>query len=265
MQTEHSIQSNSMVFLSHLDNHAQNYRQHGEHQLAKLRESLKRFGQARSVVAQEKPDGRYTIVAGHGIVAAARQLGFTQLRVDVLPSSWTAESIKGFLIAENRLSLDAEENEALLANLLQEQVDSGHLLDALGSSQAELQALLSEVLFDDEPKEVPQLPTRTQDDLRREMTISQGRVAEIPTTGRTVTVDAEGLAPPVGRTPDQYLQLYENTMLRQIVLIYQKEKYANMLDRFSIIRKNHKLDTNAQVVEYLLDRYYAEEEVAADA
>ncbi|HEX3640121.1 MAG TPA: DNA methyltransferase [Ktedonobacteraceae bacterium] len=127
--------------LDKLNAHPRNYRQHPEAQVSKLVSSLVRFGQGRSIVVQDGPQG-YLIVAGHGIVQAATKLGYTELRADILPADWTEEQISGYLIADNMHSQEAQDDDRALAELLQEQQDAGFDLASLGTDDEYLRQLL---------------------------------------------------------------------------------------------------------------------------
>ncbi len=149
--TERSqIKENRIVSLTHLAPHPRNYRQHPESQIAQLTASLRRFGQGRSIVVQDGPES-LLIVAGHGIVEAARRLGYTALRADILPASWTPEQIEGYLIADNLHCREAVDEEAMLAALLQEQQDAGYDLASLGADEQWMRQLFKSL----EDGEVP--------------------------------------------------------------------------------------------------------------
>lgn len=141
------IKENRVVSLDQLVPHPQNYRQHPESQVKKLVASLQRFGQGRSIVVQDGPE-HLLIVAGHGIVEAARQIGYTELRADILPASWTHEQVVGYLVADNLHSQEAEDDEELLASLLEEQKNAGFDLLSLGTDEESLRQML-ESLGDD--------------------------------------------------------------------------------------------------------------------
>ena len=69
---------NRTIEIGLLDPHPGNYNQHPAKQVERLRVSLRKFGQPRSIVVQAHPEGsgraagRYTIVAGHGVTLAAQ-------------------------------------------------------------------------------------------------------------------------------------------------------------------------------------------------
>jgi len=128
-----------------LDPHPKNYRIHTKQQLGQLQSALIRFGQVRSIVVQEKSDGRYLIVAGHGIVEAAKLLSWSQIKADVIDTEWSSEEIKAYLIADNRTSNAAKDDEYILLDLLQEQNALGIDLNSLGLYEGELDDLIAKL------------------------------------------------------------------------------------------------------------------------
>lgn len=135
------LKNNRIVSLDKLTPHPRNYRQHPEGQVGKLVASLARFGQGRSIVVQDGPEG-YLIVAGHGIVEAAKKLKYTELRADILPADWSPAQIEGYLVADNLHSQEAQDDETMLAAILQEQQDAGFDLASLGTDDEALRQLL---------------------------------------------------------------------------------------------------------------------------
>lgn len=83
--------------------------------IPEIQESLRRFGQQRTVLAL--PDG--TLVAGHHVWRAAREEGWTHIAVD--HSDLTDREVDAYLLADNRLSELGTFDDELLAALLSEQ------------------------------------------------------------------------------------------------------------------------------------------------
>jgi ParB-like chromosome segregation protein Spo0J len=119
-----------------------NYRKHPDDQLQKLRASLRRFGQVRSVVVQEGAPEHYLMVAGEGITTAATAEGLAEIRADILPADWTPEQVQGYLIADNQGG--AEDDPVQLASLLREQQELGLDTTALGFDQGQIDAIMRE-------------------------------------------------------------------------------------------------------------------------
>ena len=114
------------VDIDTLSPHPQNYRSHPADQLEHIVQSLQEHGLYRNVVVAK--DG--TLLAGHGVWEAAKSLGWTEIdvvRVDVAPDDPSALKI---LTGDNELSLLAEIDDRLLADLLkliQDEADTGLL------------------------------------------------------------------------------------------------------------------------------------------
>jgi len=88
------------VQLSALRAHPQNYNQHSEDQIKRLVASLERFGQAKEIVVY---DGM--IVAGHGLVEAARRLGWSSIQASDRTHDWTAEEALAYPVPYTHLTL----------------------------------------------------------------------------------------------------------------------------------------------------------------
>lgn len=135
-----------------------NARLHPERNLAAIRSSLARFGQAEPLVVQLKT---MRLIAGHGRLAAMRALGWTEVdvvEVDLSPTESTA-----LATALNRSAELAEWDKRALASLL-EQLQEEDCFAGLGFVQQDLDALLGELAMEDDPlagliqDEVPGLP-----------------------------------------------------------------------------------------------------------
>ena len=86
-----------------------NARTHSPEQIAKLRASLREFGFINPVII----DKDYTIIAGHGRCAAAKEEGLTEVPC-VLADHLTDAQKKAYIIADNRMAMDAGWDEELL-------------------------------------------------------------------------------------------------------------------------------------------------------
>jgi hypothetical protein len=123
--------------------HPENYRSHPPDQLDHIKHSLTELGQYKNVVV--KPDG--TILAGHGVVTAARELGWEKIAVRVFDGS--PEQCRLLMIADNELSRRAEDDDRMLTELLRElNTDIG--LQGTGYDEAMLANLLLVTRTEDE-------------------------------------------------------------------------------------------------------------------
>ncbi len=116
-----------------------NYLVHGQDQLTSLAESLKNFGQAKNIVTW-----RGYIVAGHGLVEAAKLLGWTHIEVKELNFDLTETQVEAYLIADNRTAELSTKDESALANMLHRIRANGGdtLLPAVGYNSAQIDSKL---------------------------------------------------------------------------------------------------------------------------
>jgi len=113
-----------LVPIASLKPHSRNYRSHPDDQLEHLVESLRRFGVYCNVVVAK--DG--TILAGHGVVEAAKKAKMKEIpviRLSVAPESSAAIKV---LVGDNEIEHLAEQNDRLLSELLKELKTSDKLL-----------------------------------------------------------------------------------------------------------------------------------------
>ena len=89
--------------------YARNSRTHSDAQVDKIAASIKEFGFLNPVIV----DGESGIVAGHGRVLAAKKLGLDELPC-VEASHLTDAQRRAYIIADNRLALDAGWDDEML-------------------------------------------------------------------------------------------------------------------------------------------------------
>lgn len=116
--------------------YAGNARVHGEDQVARLAESLVRFGWTAPCLVDE----RGVLVAGHGRLLAARKIGLREVPVIRLDHLSDAEA-RAYRIADNKLTELAGWDDALLAAELARLREDGVDLDLLGFAEDELDRL----------------------------------------------------------------------------------------------------------------------------
>ena len=98
-----------LVPLDKLIPYANNARTHSPAQINKLRSSLREFGFINPVII----DRDYGIIAGHGRVLAAREEGISEVPC-VFADHLTEAQKKAYILADNRMAMDAGWDEALL-------------------------------------------------------------------------------------------------------------------------------------------------------
>lgn len=129
--------------LAGLRAHPKNYNRHSEAQIGRLMKSLERFGQPKEIVIWAptpgpSPDGEGRfIIAGHGLVEAARRLGWKALRASDMSEEWSEAQALAFMAADNELARLGDPDEAALAALVAETADFDRELAALAAGTEE--------------------------------------------------------------------------------------------------------------------------------
>jgi ParB-like chromosome segregation protein Spo0J len=80
--------------------YARNARTHTKEQIARIAESISRFGFTNPVLVDEGG----TILAGHARVLAAKKLGLADVPV-MVARGWTPEERRAYVLADNQLAL----------------------------------------------------------------------------------------------------------------------------------------------------------------
>lgn len=113
--------------------YARNSRTHSEAQVAQIAASIKEFGWTNPVLL----DGDNGIIAGHGRVLAAQKLGEKKVPTIEL-SHMTENQRKAYIIADNKLAMNAGWDDVMLALEIDDLKDAGFDLDLLGFDPSEL-------------------------------------------------------------------------------------------------------------------------------
>jgi hypothetical protein len=115
-----------------------NSRTHSDEQVAQIAASIKEFGWTNPILV----DGDNGIIAGHGRVMAARKLKYKEVPTIEL-KDLTETQRKAYIIADNRLALNAGWDNEMLTNELNDLLDDGFALELLGFDQSEIDNLLN--------------------------------------------------------------------------------------------------------------------------
>ncbi|NBX86959.1 MAG: DNA methylase [Bacteroidetes bacterium] len=130
--------------------YARNSRTHSDAQVAQIAASIREFGWTNPVLL----DGDNGIIAGHGRVMAAQKLGETQVPTIEL-GHLNPNQKRAYIIADNKLALNAGWDEQMLALEIQDLKDVGYDLELLGFDLNELQSIDDE----EEPQDTEGLST----------------------------------------------------------------------------------------------------------
>ena len=128
-----------LVDINKLIPYVNNARTHSKEQIQKLRSSLREFGFVNPVII----DKEYNVIAGHGRIVAAKEEGIQQVPcvyVDYL----TEAQKKAYILADNRMALDAGWDDELLAVEMEELQSLGFDLGLTGFDEKELADLFAD-------------------------------------------------------------------------------------------------------------------------
>lgn len=114
-----------------------NARTHSPEQIKKLRASLREFGFVNPVLI----DREYNVIAGHGRLTAAREEGFTEVPC-VYVDHLTEAQKKAYILADNRMAMDAGWDEDLLRVELESLQEMAYDLSFTGFDEKELAAMM---------------------------------------------------------------------------------------------------------------------------
>jgi len=117
--------------------YAKNSRTHDDAQVAQIAASIKEFGWTNPILV----DGDKGVIAGHGRLLAARKLGMAKVPTIELKDMTEAQK-KAYIIADNKLALNAGWDTAMLSIEMKDLEDEGFDLALLGFDDKELNALL---------------------------------------------------------------------------------------------------------------------------
>ena len=120
-----------------------NARTHSPEQVNKLAGSIKEFGFINPIIISD--DGG--VLAGHGRILAAKKLGMKQVPC-VIESHLTEAQKRAYILADNRLALDAGWDEEMLRLELTELKDLNFKLELLGFNDEELSQYFTDDNFE---------------------------------------------------------------------------------------------------------------------
>ena len=116
--------------------YARNARTHSDEQVAQLMASIRQWGWTVPVLVDEAGG----IIAGHGRVLAAARLGIAEVPV-MIARGWSEAQKQAYVIADNKLALNAGWDEKLLRIEVADLEALGFNIPLLAFSERELKAL----------------------------------------------------------------------------------------------------------------------------
>jgi DNA modification methylase len=128
-----------LVDINKLIPYVNNARTHSPEQITKLRSSLREFGFINPVLI----DREYNVLAGHGRIAAAKEEGITEVPCVFVEHLSEAQK-KAYILADNRMSLDAGWDDELLKVEMASLQEMGFDVGMTGFDESELADLFGE-------------------------------------------------------------------------------------------------------------------------
>ena len=200
--------------------YVKNSRTHSDAQVAQIAASIKEFGWTNPILV----DGDNGIIAGHGRLMAARKLGYKEVPTIEL-ADLTETQKRAYIIADNRLALNAGWDNEMLTIELNDLLVDGFALELLGFDPKELNALLEpevvQGLTDEDA--VPDVPEEPKTKLGDIYQLGNHRLM----CGDSTSIDAVDKLMQ-GTYPD---------------LIHTDPPYGmNAVSKSSVLKKNYKID-----------------------
>ena len=145
--------------------YAKNSRTHSDEQVSQVAASIKEFGFTNPILV----DGDNVLIAGHGRLLAAQRLGLDEVPCIRL-SHLTESQKRAYVIADNKLAMNAGWDDDLLMLEIGDLKDEGFDVSLTGFSEEELAGLvvqeISEGLTDEDAvPEAPKVPVTVEGDV----------------------------------------------------------------------------------------------------
>ena len=122
-----------LVDINKLVPYVNNARTHSPEQITKLRLSLREFGFVNPVLI----DRQFNVLAGHGRIAAAKEEGIKEVPCVFVEHLSEAQK-KAYILADNRMSLDAGWDDELLKVEMESLQEMGFDIGMTGFDESEI-------------------------------------------------------------------------------------------------------------------------------
>ena len=132
--------------------YARNSRTHSDAQVAQIAASIREWGWTMPILVDEAGN----VIAGHGRIMAAQKLGIQDVPC-MTASGWSEAKRRAYVIADNKLALNAGWDNEMLAVEFSDLKEMGFDLELTGFEAAEIDALL-----DDDSSEDDTLPDQKE-------------------------------------------------------------------------------------------------------
>ena len=145
--------------------YVRNSRTHSETQVAQIAASIREWGWTMPILCDEEGN----VIAGHGRIMAAQKLGIEEAPC-MTATGWSEAKRRAYVIADNKLAMNAEWDNDMLALEFADLKDEGFELELTGFDMDEIGALFpdeqTEGLTDEDAvPEVPETPVTVEGDV----------------------------------------------------------------------------------------------------
>lgn len=145
--------------------YARNSRTHSDEQVTQIAASIKEWGFTNPLLI----DGDGGIIAGHGRLLAAKKLALEEVPC-IIADGWTDAQKRAYVIADNKLALNAGWDNAMLSVEFAALGDAGFNLDLTGFNSEEIAGLLTPEVVqgltdEDAVPEAPETPVSVLGDV----------------------------------------------------------------------------------------------------
>ena len=137
--------------------YAKNARTHSEEQIEQIAHAIEQWGWTVPCLVDEKGG----LIAGHGRVLAAKQLGLDEVPV-VVARGWSAAQKRAYVLADNKLTENGGWDDDLLKVEIGELQGEGFDLTLTGFSAMEIGQLLGDVMVTDDIEDAPESKYKEQ-------------------------------------------------------------------------------------------------------
>lgn len=149
--------------------YVRNARVHSDRQVDQIAASIKEFGWTIPILISEDN----TLIAGHGRVLAAKNLGIAEVPT-MVAKGWTEAQRRAYTLTDNKLTLVGEWDDELLKIELEELKASDFNLELTGFDTKELDALLKSSYVAEEKEDASEEAMSRADELQQKWLVSEG-------------------------------------------------------------------------------------------
>ena len=209
-----------MVKLDDLLPYIRNPRQHSPDQIRQIAASMREFGWTMPILRDEEG----TILAGHGRVMAARELGLTEGPC-MTARGWPESKKRAYVIADNKLALNASWDTGLLSAEIEALAEAEYPIDVLGFSEDDMLRMADDLMaksFTESQSEAPAVAPPA--DAEAPPPAPANSPDSVPMTITMTVAQREGIFLAIQKAKDEYGLDHSAEALWQICKLFLDQK-----------------------------------------